>query len=38
MWGIHESSAQRTVRRIEDILIADGTFSLPGNTAVYPIY
>ena len=34
MWGIHESSAQRTVRRIEDILIADGTFSLPGNTGL----
>jgi len=34
MWGIHESTAQRTVRRMEDILIADGTFSLPGNTGL----
>ena len=30
-WGLHESTAQRTVRRIEDILIKDGTFSLPGD-------
>jgi len=34
MWGIHESTAQRTVRRMEDILIADGTFSLPRNTGL----
>ena len=30
-WGLHESTAQRTVRRIEDILIKDGAFSLPGD-------
>ncbi|EKE05183.1 MAG: hypothetical protein ACD_19C00410G0009 [uncultured bacterium] len=30
-WGLHESTAQRTVRRIEDILIKNGTFSLPGD-------
>ena len=31
MWEIHESTAQRIVRRIEDILIKDDAFALPGN-------
>jgi hypothetical protein len=33
-WGLHESTAQRTVRKIEDILIKDGTFSLPGDKSL----
>lgn len=29
-WHLHESNVSRTVRRIEDILIKSGKFSLPG--------
>ena len=29
-WQLHESNVSRTVRRIEDILIKSGKFSLPG--------
>jgi len=29
-WGLHESNVSRLVRRIEDILIGSGEFSLPG--------
>jgi len=29
-WGLHESNVSRLVRRIEDILIKCGKFSLPG--------
>ncbi len=29
-WNLHESNVSRTVRRIEDILIDSGKFSLPG--------
>jgi hypothetical protein len=29
-WGIAESNAYRTVKRIEDILIKSGCFNLPG--------
>ncbi len=29
-WGLHESNVSRLVRRIEDILIKSGRFSLPG--------
>lgn len=29
-WGLHESNVSRLVRRIEDILIKSGEFSLPG--------
>ncbi len=29
-WGLHESNVSRLVRRIEDILISSGKFSLPG--------
>ncbi len=29
-WGLPESNVSRTVRRIEDILIKSGKFSLPG--------
>jgi hypothetical protein len=29
-WRLHESNVSRTVRRIEDILIGSGKFSLPG--------
>jgi hypothetical protein len=29
-WGLHESNVSRLVRRIEDILIGSGKFSLPG--------
>ena len=29
-WNLHESNVSRTVRRIEDILIKSGEFSLPG--------
>ena len=33
-WGVHESTAQRTVKRIEDILIKSKEFSLPSNREV----
>ena len=29
-WGLHESNVSRLVRRIEDILLKSGKFSLPG--------
>jgi hypothetical protein len=29
-WNLHESTVSRLVRRIEDILIKSGKFSLPG--------
>jgi len=29
-WQLHQSNASRLVRRIEDILIGSGKFSLPG--------
>ena len=29
-WGLHESNVSRLVRRIEDVLIGSGKFSLPG--------
>lgn len=29
-WGLHESNVSRLVRRVEDILIKSGKFSLPG--------
>jgi len=29
-WNLHESNVSRTVRRVEDILIGSGKFSLPG--------
>ena len=29
-WGIHETTAQRAVERVEDALLASGRFSLPG--------
>lgn len=29
-WGLHESNVSRLVRRIEDIIIKSGKFSLPG--------
>lgn len=33
-WGVHESTAQRTVKRIEDILIKSKEFSLSSNREV----
>jgi len=33
-FGIHESNMYRTIRWIEDTLIKDGTFSLPGRKAL----
>ena len=33
-WGIHESTAFRIVRRVEDILIESRVFSLPGKKAL----
>lgn len=29
-WGIHEATAYRIIRRVEDILIDSGLFALPG--------
>jgi hypothetical protein len=29
-WGIHESTASRIIRKVEDLLIRSGAFSLPG--------
>jgi hypothetical protein len=34
-WGIHESTAQRTVKRIEDILIKSGKFGLPSRRKLW---
>jgi hypothetical protein len=33
-YGIHESNMQRLIKWIEDVLIKDGTFSLPGKKAL----
>ena len=33
-YGIHESNAYRTIRWVEDILIKDGTFALPGRKSL----
>jgi len=33
-YGIHESNMQRLVKWVEDVLIKDGTFSLPGKKAL----
>lgn len=33
-WGVHESTAQRTVKRIEDMLIKSGRFSLPSKREI----
>ena len=33
-WGVHETTAIRTVRRVEDALIASGLFSLPSKRAL----
>ncbi|PSO53356.1 MAG: IS5/IS1182 family transposase, partial [Cyanobacteria bacterium QH_10_48_56] len=29
-WGLHESTADRTIRQVEDLLIHSGVFTLPG--------
>ena len=29
-WGLHESTAYRTIRQVEDLLIHSGVFTLPG--------
>jgi hypothetical protein len=29
-WGVHESTAWRIVRKVEDLLTASGRFALPG--------
>jgi hypothetical protein len=34
-WGIHETTVGRIVRKIEDILIRSGEFSLPGKKALH---
>jgi hypothetical protein len=33
-YGIHESNAYRTIRWMEDVLIKDGTFALPGRKSL----
>jgi hypothetical protein len=33
-YGIHESNMYRTIRWVEDVLIADGIFSLPGRKSL----
>ena len=33
-YGIHESNMHRLIKWVEDILIKDGTFSLPGKKAL----
>jgi hypothetical protein len=33
-YGVHESNMHRTIKWIEDVLIQDGTFSLPGKKAL----
>ena len=33
-YGIHESNMHRLIKWIEDVLINDGTFSLPGKKAL----
>lgn len=34
-WGIHESTAQRTVKRIENLLIKSGKFNLPSRRQLW---
>ncbi len=34
-WGVHESTAQRTVKRIEDMLIKSGKFGLPSRRKLW---
>ncbi len=34
-WGLTESSAQRTVTRVEDILVKSGKFSLPSKRVLH---
>jgi hypothetical protein len=34
-WGMHESTAQRTVKRIEDMLIKSGRFRLPSRRKLW---
>jgi len=33
-WGVHESTAWRIVRKVEDLLVASGRFALPGTKGV----
>jgi hypothetical protein len=33
-YGIHESNMYRLIKWVEDVLIKDGTFSLPGKKAL----
>ena len=33
-YGVHENNIFRNIKWIEDILISDGTFSLPGENAL----
>ena len=33
-YGVHESNVYRAIKWIEDVLIKDGTFSLPGKKAL----
>jgi hypothetical protein len=33
-YGLHESNAYRTIRWVEEILIEDGTFTLPGHESL----
>ncbi len=33
-WGIHESTAWRIVRKVEDLLVSSGRFALPGTKGV----
>ena len=33
-WGVHETTAIRTVRRVEDALVASGLFRLPSKRAM----
>lgn len=35
-WGLHESSAWRTIRRVEDILTRSRAFRLPGKKVLQP--
>lgn len=33
-WDVHESTAQRTIERVENTLVQSGTFALPGKKAL----
>jgi len=33
-WGVHESTAWRIVRKVEDLLVSSGRFALPGTKGV----